>query len=237
MGLWTYTGEKQALRIQTQFVRASLNQDAAWFDVNDREALPTKMGTALIHINNAIGKQVADVYSNAISAIGCLAVSLVLNTPLSLIMLCVVPVAMIIMALFNMCIRRVKKGANKEIAGAGGIATETLAGIKTVASLCAQPYFRDEYKRHANESARLNIKAASLSSLLAGITSALYYVTYTFAFYIGTEQVVEGSSLALVIKCFFSSDPNCRVTGASVMVSSLECISLFTRLKFLNHCL
>lgn len=58
VSIWTYTGEKQALRIQTEFVRASLNQDAAWFDSNDREALPTKMGTALVHLNNAIGKQV-----------------------------------------------------------------------------------------------------------------------------------------------------------------------------------
>lgn len=89
------------------------------------------MGTALIHINNAIGKQVVDVYSNAISAAGCLAVALMLNTPLSLIMLLVVPIALIIMALFNFCIRRIKKRAGVEIGEAGGIATEALAGIKT----------------------------------------------------------------------------------------------------------
>ena len=107
-------------------------KDAAWFDSNDREALPTKMGTALVHVNNAIGKQVVDVYSNAISAIGCLCVALMLNTPLSLVMLCVVPLVMIILASFNFCIRRVKRRAGKEIAEAGGIATEALAGIKTV---------------------------------------------------------------------------------------------------------
>ena len=90
------------------------------------------MGTALVHINNAIGKQVADVYSNAVSAIGCLAVALMLNTPLSLIMLCIVPVILIILAAFNFCIRRVKKRASSEIGQAGGIATEALAGIKTV---------------------------------------------------------------------------------------------------------
>jgi len=230
VSIWTYTGEKQALRIQNQFVRSSLNQDAAWFDANDREALPTKMGTALVHINNAIGRQVVDVYSNAISAIGCLIVALLLNTALSLIMLCVVPVAIIIMALFNWCIRRVKKRGNAELAMAGGIATETLSGIKTVASLCAQPYFRDAYQSHIDVSAKSSVKAAFLSSLLAGITGALFYITYTFAFYIGTEQVVTGAGWKIIIQCFISGEPQCRVTGASVMCciyGVILCVTFF----------
>ena len=226
VSIWTYTGEKQALRIQNQFVRASMNQDAAWFDENDREALPTKMGTALVHINNAIGRQVVDVYSNAISALGCLVVALLLNTALSLIMLLVVPFALIIMALFNWCIRRVKKRGNKAMAEAGGIATETLSGIKTVASLCAQPYFRDAYQGHVMESAKSTIKASFLSSLLAGITGALFYVTYTFAFYIGTEQVVTGAEWQIILRCFISNEPQCRVTGASVMCCIYGVVSL-----------
>jgi ATP-binding cassette subfamily B (MDR/TAP) protein 1 len=39
VSIWTYTGEQQALRIQKEFVRACLNQDAAWFDKNDRDTL------------------------------------------------------------------------------------------------------------------------------------------------------------------------------------------------------
>eukprot|EP00984_Skeletonema_dohrnii_P003923 scaffold1350_cov137-Skeletonema_dohrnii-CCMP3373.AAC.3 len=188
VSIWTYTGEQQSLRIQKQFVRSCLNQDAEWYDSNDREALPTKMGTALVHVSNAIGRQVVDVYSNAISALGCLVVALLLNTPLSLVMLCVVPIAIVIMALFNLCIRRVKKRANKELAEAGGVATEVLAGIKTVAALCAQPHFTNKYENHVMTSAKASVTAAFLSSLLAGITGALFYVTYTIAFFTGTEQ-------------------------------------------------
>lgn len=179
ISIWTYTGEKQALRIQKEFVRASLNQDAAWFDKNDREALPTKMGTALVHINNAIGKQFVDVYSNGISAIACLAVAFLLNAALTLVMLCVVPLILIIMAVFNIYIRRVKKRANSNLAEAGGIATEVLSGIKTVAALCAQPYFRKEYDTRVEQSSRFTKRATFLSSTLAGITGAIFYLTYT----------------------------------------------------------
>lgn len=177
----------------------------------------TKMGTSLLHISNAIGRQVADVYANGISSAACLAVALMLNTPLALIMLCAVPVAFIIMALFNICIRRVKKQSAAEMATAGGIATEVLAGIKTVAALCAQPHFRKEYQNHVDRSAKFGIRGIVLNSLLAGITGALFYMTYTVAFVVGTEQVISGMGLPIIVKCFFSSEANCRVTGASVM--------------------
>ncbi|KAL7518514.1 hypothetical protein ACHAWX_003334 [Stephanocyclus meneghinianus] len=217
VSLWTYTGEQQALRIQKQFVRSCLNQDAAWFDKNDRDALPTKMGTSLVHISNSIGRQVADVYANGISSAGCLVVSLLLNTPLALIMLCAVPIAFAMMALFNMCIRRMKKRSSSEMASAGGIATEVLAGIKTVSSLCAQQHFREKYENHVNASAKFSIRATVLSSILAGITGALFYITYTVAFAVGTEQVISGMSMPIIVQCFLSSQPTCRVTGASVM--------------------
>ena len=99
-----------------------------------------------------------------------------------------------------------------------------------MASLCAQSYFRNEYQNHVNESARYSIRAASLTGLLAGITGALFYITYTIAFYIGTEQVVSGTSTELIIKCFITGEPQCRVTGASVMCciyGVILCVTFF----------
>jgi ATP-binding cassette subfamily B (MDR/TAP) protein 1 len=142
------------------------------------------------------------VYANSISSAACLAVAFLLNTPLALIMLCAVPVAFTILALFNICIRRVKKQSVSELAAAGGLATEVLAGIKTVASLCAQPHFKERYENHVNASAKFSIRATVLSSLLAGITGALFYFTYTIAFVVGTEQVISGMAMPVIIKCF-----------------------------------
>lgn len=70
---------------------------------------------------------------------------------------------------------------------------------------------------HVNASAQFSVRATVLSSLLAGITGALFYCTYTVAFVVGTEQVISGMAMPVIIKCFLSSEPNCRITGASVM--------------------
>lgn len=154
-------------------------------------------------------------------------------------MLCAVPIAFTILALFNVCIRRVKKQSSSEMAAAGGLATEVLAGIKTAAALCAQPHFNERYQHHVNASAKLSIRATVLSSLLAGITGALFYITYTIAFVVGTEQVISGMAMPVIIKCFLSSQPNCRVTGASVMCciyGVILCVTYFGLVSIDRSC-
>lgn len=83
VAIWTYTGEKQALRIREKFVRASFKQEAAWFDKRgDPQELPTYASNALVKINGAIGRQMMDTYGNLLSAVCCLAVAIGLNAPL-----------------------------------------------------------------------------------------------------------------------------------------------------------
>lgn len=55
-------------------------------------------------------------------------------------------------------------------------------------------------------------------------------ITYCFAFIIGTEQVISGAEWVLIIKCFITGEPQCRVTGASVMCciyGVILCVTFF----------
>ena len=47
--------------------------DAEWFDMNNRDELPTKVANSMIHISGAIGRQMADLFANIWSSAGCLA--------------------------------------------------------------------------------------------------------------------------------------------------------------------
>eukprot|EP00529_Nitzschia_sp_RCC80_P006757 CAMPEP_0113456924 /NCGR_PEP_ID=MMETSP0014_2-20120614/9140_1 /TAXON_ID=2857 /ORGANISM="Nitzschia sp." /LENGTH=1428 /DNA_ID=CAMNT_0000348397 /DNA_START=343 /DNA_END=4629 /DNA_ORIENTATION=- /assembly_acc=CAM_ASM_000159 len=225
VAIWTYTGERQALRIQKSFVQSAMNQDAAWFDANDREGLPTKMGTSIVHINAAIGRNVADTYQLFISALGCLVVAFLLNTPLALVMLAALPIVAIVMVVLNCFVRKHSRQSSEELALAGSLATEVIAGIKTVAALCSKPFFRDTYADHINESEKSSIKAGFLLSLQAGLVGMIFYIAYTIAFYVGSEQVVNNTATIFqLISCFLFPVANegnaiCqqKVTGASVM--------------------
>lgn len=84
MSLWTYTGERQALRIRELFVRGVFRQELAWLDRRgkDPQELPTLAANALQRINDAIGRIIADTFANLLSAVCCLAVSIALDPPL-----------------------------------------------------------------------------------------------------------------------------------------------------------
>lgn len=201
VSIWTYTGEKQALRIKEKFVKSAFHQDAEWFDMNNRDELPTKVANSMIHITGAIGRQMADLFANLWSSAGCLAVAFVLNAPLALIMLLIVPVVVIFIAILSCFIRKASKQSGHSFSLAGALATEVLAGIKTVASLCAEPWAITTYGEHVVEAQKSSVWAGFLTALSTGITSLLFYITYTFAFFIGTKQVSENSSMVQFFVC------------------------------------
>eukprot|EP00978_Attheya_sp_CCMP212_P033859 scaffold138886_cov47-Attheya_sp.AAC.1 len=247
VGVWTYTGERQAVRIKNLFVRSALKQDAKWFDLNDREELPTMIAGSMVHLHGALGRTLADLFANIITATGCLAVALYLNAPLALIMLGVVPAVVVIIAIISCLVRKNSQRSSDQFALAGAIATETISGIKTIASLGAQKWALKKYDNLCRGAQKNSVYAGMLNGLAAGLTGLLFYCFYALAFTIGTSQVVDDMNMSTIVGCLFDQfnvdivcerinvfppefdcsnstisvdppDPSCRVTGASVMI-------------------
>jgi len=191
VAIWTYTGEKQALRIKELYVHAALKQDAEFFDLNNRDELPTEIANSMIHIGGAVGRQTADLFANFVSAVGSLAVALVLNAPLALIMLCVVPVVGVVVMIVSCFLRKSSKEAGDSFISAGALATEVIAGIKTVASLCAEKWAVMTYDGHVTKGQERSVYSGFLTGLMTGLTGLLFYSTYVAAFVVGTEQVAN----------------------------------------------
>ena len=108
VAVWTYVGEQQTLRIRKSFVSSALRQEMAWFDtsVGDPQELPVLAANALGKIQMALGRSIADTFANLLSAVGCLAVSLGLDAPLALMMLCVLPVIGIAIGIVSCFMRK-----------------------------------------------------------------------------------------------------------------------------------
>lgn len=80
----------------------------------------------MVHITGAIGRQMADLCANFFSSLGCLVVALLLNAPLAVIMLCIVPFVMFFIAIINIFIRKASKKSGDSFSSAGALATEVL---------------------------------------------------------------------------------------------------------------
>lgn len=192
-------------------MHAVIRQDAEWFDSNNREEIPTIVANAMIHISSAIGRNYADIFANLVSAAGSLAVAFMLDAPLALIMLCVIPIVAIVMAIISCYLRKSSQEAAKSFASAGALATEAITGIKTVASLCAERWALATYNGHIVEGQKKSVYGGFLSGMISGMTGLLFYVAFVIAFTYRSQQVVNGRQ---IIGCL---DGACRVTVATVM--------------------
>lgn len=177
------------------------------------------IANAMVHINGAVGRQVADTFANGFTAAGCLAVALILNVYLALVMLCVVPFVALSIAIFSCFIRKKSRQSAEHFSKAGAIATEVISGMKTVASLCAQKWALSNYRKCLRSGQEHSVWGGILQGLASGVTGFLFYCTYTVAFILGTDQVAQDANFQTWFKCLFDSDPQCMVTGASVMCS------------------
>ena len=125
VAIFTYTGERQTLRIREKFVKSAFRQEAAWFDARgDPQELPTLAANAMARIDEAVGRLVADTFSNLLSAVGCLLVSLGLDVQLALFMVCVLPFIAIAVGIVSCFMRSRSARALENFASAGAFATE-----------------------------------------------------------------------------------------------------------------
>ena len=223
VAIWTYTGERQTLRIKQKFVTNALRQEMAWFDKRgDPQELPVIAANGLTKINNAIGRTIGDTISNLLSSLGCLAVSLILDTYLALFMLCMLPIIGAAIGIVSCYMRKSSRLALAEFASAGAFAAEVLTGIKTVASLCCEKWAVQEYKKHSMMAQKYSIQSQYLSKLASGVMGGLFYLTLCWAFIFGTEQVAQSSALANDLplgsfQCIFTPE-KCGISGSYVMV-------------------
>jgi len=191
VSLWTYIGEQQTLRIRKKFVSSALKQEMAWYDteVGDPQELPVLAANALGRIQMALGRSIADTFANLLSAVGCLMVSLGLDAPLALFMLCILPVIGVAIGVISCFMRKYSGLALSEFSSAGAFASEVLTGVKTIASLRAETWAVKRYSGHVVQAQKYSVKSQFYSKLASGIMGLLFYGTYTFAFVFGTYQV------------------------------------------------
>lgn len=222
VALWTYIGEVQTLRIRKRFASSALRQEMAWFDtsVGDPQELPVMAANALVRIQMALGRSGADLIANLLSAFGCLLVSLGLDAPLAIFMVCVLPVVGIAIGIVSCFMRKYSGLALEEFASAGAFASEVLTGIKTIASLRAEGWAVKRYASQVTEAQKNTVKSQAYSKLASGIMGLLFYVIYTCAFIFGTYQAAQRAEVEASFRnpfaCFFGQD--CGIHGSEVMV-------------------
>ncbi|CAN0440393.1 unnamed protein product, partial [Ectocarpus sp. 12 AP-2014] len=190
--LWSISGERQALRMRREYVKCILKQDIGWFDEHPAGQLPTAVTANMAKVQDGLGRKIGDILLNGLSGIALLVTGIIINWELGLVMLACVPFIGGSVAVLSKLMSSSTQEGNDHYSKAGGVATEVLSGIRTVASLNSEEIELERYGKHLDGAYHAGVKEGMAKGLGNGMLFTSFYMSYALAFWFGTKQVADG---------------------------------------------
>ncbi|KAG5193165.1 P-loop containing nucleoside triphosphate hydrolase protein [Tribonema minus] len=192
---------RQAARMKQQYVKGILRQDMGWFDEHPAGQLPTLVTNRLATIADGIGSKIPIAIMNGFSCIGLFIVAFWQDPQLAAILLACLPLVGFATVVVTKLMTRAQTASQGFYAASGGIANEVFAGIRTVASLCAEPLEMVRYSKQLLLAEAQTIKSCVLNGGSMGVLMSLLLLSYSLAFWYGITQVSDATASGCTGNC------------------------------------
>ena len=167
-----WSSERQAARMRVAYLRAALERDTAWYDVNDAAALPTRMATEVQKVQDAIGPKLGLVVVPLGQFVTGLAVGFYFGWKLCLVIVCFLPLLSV--SAVAMGAAATEEANQTWYSRAGAVAEEVLFSMRTVAAFGGE---RRELARYDGL-----LEAAMRGGVRAGLKVAVAFAWLFFVF-------------------------------------------------------
>jgi ATP-binding cassette subfamily B (MDR/TAP) protein 1 len=204
---WMCTGERQATRIRSVYLKTILRQDTAFFfdcETSTGEVIERISGDTIL-IQEAIGGKVGTFIQFASAFFGGFVVAFFKGWKLTLVMLSTIPILVAAGGAMAMIISKTSSRCQQAYAEAGNVVEQTIGSIRTVVSFTGEKKVVIDY----DKSLMIAYKDAAHQGLATGfgLGSALFiiYCTYALALSYGSQLIInEGYSGGSVLNVIFA---------------------------------
>ncbi|KAJ4707557.1 ABC transporter B family protein [Melia azedarach] len=188
---WTRTGERQAARMRTTYLKAVLRQDVGYFDlhVTSTSEIITSVSNDSLVIQDVISEKLPNFLKNAATFIGCYVAGFLLLWRLTIvgfpfIVLLIIPGLMYGRTLMSLA-RKMRGEYNK----AGTIAEQAISSIRTVYAFVGETKTINEFSSALQGSVKLGLKQGLAKGLAIGSNGATFAI-WSFLAYYGSRLVM-----------------------------------------------
>ncbi|KAL1519342.1 hypothetical protein AB1Y20_022868 [Prymnesium parvum] len=179
----------QKAKWRKALVKAVLRQDVGWFDVSNPQELTTKMSESIEAIYKGLdGPSYMLFLSLGLSTMG-FTIGFTRAWDVSLVMVSIFPLVVVSGALMA---RRLMESAKRRAASyykAGGIASECLYAMRTVASFGLEGMFEEKYAHCLQLSASAEYAQGPYTGFVVGLTLASFMLLQVAGFFYSGYQV------------------------------------------------
>ncbi|CAK9152838.1 unnamed protein product [Ilex paraguariensis] len=221
---WMITGERQAARIRSLYLKTILRQDVAFFDMetNTGEVVGRMSGDTVL-IQDAMGEKVGKFIQLVSTFLGGFAVAFIKGWLLTLVMLSSIPPLVIAGAIMSIFISKMSTVGQTAYAKAAIIVEQTIGSIKTVASFTGEKQAVTNYNKSLIDAYKSSVYEGFASGFGLGAVMSIMFCSYALAIWFGAKMILKknytgGEVLNVIVAV---------LTGSMSLGQASPCISAF----------
>ncbi len=189
--LFTVAGERVVMRLRERLYANILDQEVVFFDTRRTGELTSRLASDTSVLQNAVSVNISMALRSGAQAAGGIVLLVYTSPVLAGIMLSVVPAVAMGAVIYGRRVRRLARDVQDALAGAGEIAEESIAGLRTVRAFAAEPAEVKRYTNaieHAFQFARRRIFAGGTFMAVASFAA---YASAVLVFWYGGRLVAR----------------------------------------------
>ncbi|KAH0867278.1 hypothetical protein HID58_074300 [Brassica napus] len=232
---WVITGERQAARIRSLYLKTILRQDIVFFDVetNTGEVVGRMSGDTVL-ILDAMGEKVGKFIQLFVTFLGGYALAFVKGWLLTLVMLTSIPLLAMAGAATSLIFTKASSQQQAAYAKASTIAEQTCGSIRTVASFTGEKQATSSYKELINSAYKSSVKQGLSTGLGFGVMFLVFFCSYALAIWFGGEMILRkgytgGAVINVMIIVVASSMDNIPHRSVKIIKQCMSEMNQFAR--------
>ncbi|KAL0906235.1 hypothetical protein M5K25_024712 [Dendrobium thyrsiflorum] len=221
---WIVTGERQAARIRSLYLKTILRQDIAFFDkeTNTGEVIGRMSGDTIL-IQDAMGEKVGKFIQLVSTFLGGFVIAFVKGWLLALVLMCSVPFIVMAGATLSLIISKLSARGQSAYAEAGSVVEQTVGSIRTIASFSGETQAIQKYNKFIRNAYKSAVHQGTAAGLGIGTVIMLVFCSYALAVWYGATLVLtKGYNGGEVINVMLAV-----MTGATSLGQASPSVSAF----------
>ncbi|WVZ96174.1 hypothetical protein U9M48_041843 [Paspalum notatum var. saurae] len=203
---WMITGERQAARIRTLYLRTILRQEVGFFDQHTSTGeVVGRMSGDTVLIQDAMGEKVGKFIQLLVTFAGGFAVAFAQGWLLALVMLATIPPLVLAGAVMSSVVARMASLGQAAYADAAVVVEQTIGAIRTVASFTGEKRAVEKYSRSLRSAYSSGVREGLAGGVGMGIVMVLLFCGYSLGIWYGAKLILEnGYTGAQVMNVIFA---------------------------------
>jgi ABC transporter fused permease/ATP-binding protein len=199
----SWLGERVVADLRTLVFDRVLTLPLAWFHDRRTGELVGRLASDVTVIEGVVSSELSMALRNAIQMIGALVMLFVIDIPLTLLIMTIVPPIMLATIYFGRRIRRMARAVQDELAQVSGQVQEVIGAIATVQSFVREAHEARRYRAGIEAAFGKTLRLMRSRSWFLSTAMTAGYVVVAAVIWLGGRALIRGEVTAGQLTSFF----------------------------------